>query len=287
MSKRKKSKYTAKTADRHALYQKSVNGPEHEIGFLSKLFKRHSGRKALSLREDFCGTGLLATSWISSDAARTAVGLDIDREVLKWGLDQNVAPLRTKASRVQLREQNVLEKTKERFDVVVAFNYSYFLFKTRESLRSYFEAARAGVKDDGIFVVDLFGGWESQQVLVEERPLKHFTYVWDQAEYNPIDNHFLAHIHFKFPDGTKIKRAFTYDWRLWQLTEIRELLLEAGFVAVDAYWEGETDEGEGTGEFSRVTNARNDPGWNAYLVAKRSAPSEGSKDAKRVTKSRD
>ncbi len=39
----------------------------------------------------------------------------------------------------------------------------------------------------------------------------------------------LCHIDFKFEDGSVQKRAFSYDWRLWILPEIREVLAEAGF----------------------------------------------------------
>ena len=61
----------------------------------------------------------------------------------------------------------------------------------------------------------------------------------------------LCHIHFSFPDGSKIKKAFTYDWRLWTLPEIRELLLEAGFQRATVYWEGTNEETEeGDGEFT-------------------------------------
>ena len=53
-----------------------------------------------------------------------------------------------------------------------------------------------------------------------------------------------CHIHFKFPDKTKIKNAFTYNWRLWTMVEIRELLSEAGFANVVVYWEGEDEDGD-------------------------------------------
>ena len=44
---------------------------------------------------------------------------------------------------------------------------------------------------------------------------------------NPITHATTCHIHFKFPDGSKLKKAFTYEWRLWTAPEIRELLLVA------------------------------------------------------------
>jgi hypothetical protein len=283
MSKRK-HRLTAATADRHDLYQRSVQAPEHEVELLGKMFKRHTGRRALTLREDFCGTALLCGAWASSRDERTATGLDIDGPTLAWGRTHNLAKLGEASERVTLLEQNVLVAPSTKFDVVCAFNYSYQTFKTREVLRQYFRAVHKSLVDEGLFVLDLLGGWESQQVLVEKRKLDGFTYVWEQAAFDPISSHFLAHIHFELPDGTKLKRAFTYDWRLWTIVEIRELLAEAGFVEVDVYWEGDDGEGGGNGEFSRVDTIHNDPGWNTYLVAKKRPPLAGSKDAARAAK---
>jgi hypothetical protein len=52
------------------------------------------------------------------------------------------------------------------------------------------------------------------------------TTGWDQAAYNPITADFKAHIHFRFKDGTAIEPAFTYEWRLWSIPELRELRVE-------------------------------------------------------------
>ena len=44
----------------------------------------------LHLREDFCGTALLASTWCRGDIVkRTAMGLDIDRDALAWGMQHN------------------------------------------------------------------------------------------------------------------------------------------------------------------------------------------------------
>ena len=56
----------------------------------------------------------------------------------------------------------------------------------------------------------------------------------------------ICHIHFKFKDGSRIKKAFSYDWRLWTLPEIREVMEEAGFSNTRVYWEDEDEEGEGS-----------------------------------------
>ena len=88
--------------------------------------------------------------------------------------------------------------------------------------------------------------------------------------YHPVTGDVVNHIHFKFPDGTKIKKAFTYEWRLWTLPELRELLLEAGFREVTVYWEGTDEEtGEGDGEWKATTVGEACPGWVAYLAAEK------------------
>jgi hypothetical protein len=202
-----------------------------------------------------------------SHRERTAVGVDLDGAVLEWGRAHNVAPLGEDAARVRLSRGDVRDRDGARHDVLMALNYSYFCFQDRATLRGYFEAARAHLAEDGLFFLDAFGGWEAQQVLEEEREVDGFTYVWHQADYDPISAHFLAHIHFRFPDGSEQRKAFTYDWRLWTLPELRELLAEAGFAHVEVLWEDEDEEGEGNGVFRPRARVRNDPGYNAYLVA--------------------
>ena len=49
---------------------------------------------------------------------------------------------------------------------------------------------------------------------------------------------------------------------------MRELMAVAGFAGTDVYWEGiDPDTGEGDGDFRRVVEAENCPGWNALIVA--------------------
>ena len=75
----------AKYADRHLLYQWSVQAPEYEVRFMDRIFQERRDRQALSMREDFCGTAFLSAAWVKSDPQRTAVGLDLDGPTLQWG----------------------------------------------------------------------------------------------------------------------------------------------------------------------------------------------------------
>ena len=114
------------------------------------------------------------------------------------------------------------------------------------------------------------GGSDAFVELEEARKVSGFTYIWDQHYYNPITGDVVNYIHYKFRDGTQMNKAFRYEWRLWTLPELREVLTEAGFGTVTVYWEGTDEEtGDGNDEFTATTKGDADPGWIAYLVAER------------------
>jgi hypothetical protein len=127
---------------------------------------------------------------------------------------------------------------------------------------------RKSLVKDGLFIMDCYGGGESWLEMEEERDMDGFTYVWDQRQVNPITHHVINHIHFRFPDRSEMTKAFTYDWRLWTIPELRELLLEAGFKSVTVWWEG-TDRKtqEGNGVFKPTMRGEACRGWIAYLTA--------------------
>lgn len=263
-------KTMAELADIHELYEESVQNVEHETEFLQTTFKELRGRTAYLLREDFCGTASASCQWVRQGDKFQAIGIDIDASVLEWGRKNRLAALPVADQpRVSLIEADVLTVETPPADVLVAFNFSYFIFDTREKLRGYFERAYQGLKDDGVFFVDLFGGPEAQEEMREKTKHKGFTYIWHQAEFNPVTHFIRCHIHFKFRDGSRIKKAFTYEWRLWSAPEIRELLLEAGFRKAIVYWEGEDEDGEGNGEFAPAETGAADLAWIAFIVAEK------------------
>ena len=107
----------------------------------------------------------------------------------------------------------------------------------------------------------------------DKRRCEGFTYVWDQFRYDPITHDATCHIHFHFRDGSKIRRAWTYEWRLWTIGELRDLLEEAGFASTTVYWEGtELATNEPNGVFRPREHADEDPAWIAYVVAAKTAP---------------
>ncbi|MFT5448424.1 MAG: cyclopropane fatty-acyl-phospholipid synthase-like methyltransferase [Gammaproteobacteria bacterium] len=267
---KKKAKTLAQKADRHVLYQDSVQCVEAEIDFVDDTFKKIRGRNAITLREDFCGTANTSCEWVRRREGNSAIGVDLDAEVLEWGAKNNIADLGDAAHQITLYEQNVLDVRHEPVDTVLAMNFSYWILNERASLRRYFRQVRDAMVNDGIFFLDCYGGYEAQREMRERSENDGYTYVWDQAHFNPVNAHMRCYIHFHFPDGSKMNKAFTYDWRLWSLPEITELLKEAGFAKVSAWWQGwDENEQDGDGEYEPVEEADADAAWVCYIVAEK------------------
>lgn len=261
----------AKQADRHALYQQAVQCPEAEIDFVEEQFNALRGRKPKILREDFCGTAYTACEWVRRDKEHLAFGVDLDPEVLGWGRENNVKSLsKEQQGRISLMQANVLDANTPAVDVVLAMNFSYWILLTRENVQNYFNQIYQVLADDGLFFLDCYGGYEAPKEIKEKRKLDGFTYIWHQADFDPLSSEMKCHIHFKFPDKSQLKKAFSYKWRLWTLPEIREMLCVAGFSDVHIHWEqADAETGEGNGEFKEVTRGEADPGWVTYIVAEK------------------
>ena len=266
--KSKKRGKAATRADKHELYQRAVQCVEAEIDFVDDAYKAIRKRRAKVLREDFCGTANTSCEWVRRRRTNRAIGVDLDGDVLAWGRDNNASQLGAGQKRLDLIEGNVLQVNSDSPDIVLAMNFSYWIFKERKLMRDYFKSVHRSLAPDGVFFLDAYGGYDSFKVIRERTRHDDFTYIWDQAEYNPINGHMTCYIHFAFPDGSRLNRAFSYEWRLWTLPEIQELLVEAGFKTVTVYWQGTDEEsGEGDGEFTPATVGEPDPAWIVYISA--------------------
>lgn len=261
----------AAQADRHVLYEQAVQCVEAEIDMVDATFANIRGYSAQTLREDFCGTAQTSVEWIQRRPDNFAIGVDLDREVLSWSDEHHIAALSpAEAERIELLREDVRSIRIEPVQMILAMNFSYQLFETRDELRAYFANVRDGLTSDGVFFLDAFGGYDCYRDIEETTACDGFDYIWEQSGYNPIDGHMECYIHFSFPDGSSLRRAFEYSWRMWTLPEIQELLIEAGFSQVTVYWEGTDEEsGEGNGIYtpSRVGDA--DPAWVCYLSAEK------------------
>jgi hypothetical protein len=262
----------AQVADRHELYQRAVQAVDAEIDFVDATYRKLRGRLPRTLREDFCGTANTSCEFVRRRRTNRAWGVDLDHLTLEWGLLNNVAALPESArTRVELVRDDVMTARVPRTDCVLAMNFSYFLLMDRQALLRYFRHVHSGLAREGIFFLDAYGGYDAFRVLKEKRPLKGgVTYIWDQADFNPVDDRAVCHIHFAFKDGSKMEKAFTYEWRLWSLPEIRDVLADAGFKSSTIYWEGWDEEsGEGDGDFQPALRGSPDPGWICYIVAEK------------------
>lgn len=272
---KRRRKSMAAKADRHELYELSVQAPEVDAATLARLFKRYRKRHAVSLREDFCGTAVLSTAWVQSREGRTAVGIDLDQPTMDWGMDNRVQPAGV-ADRVTLLRANVLDGAGPKVDVAAGLNFSYNVLHERAQLVEYFRASRRTLVDDGLLILDLFGGWgtmwpETNRREVEgEGEREGFTYRWEQRHFDPLTHRIVCVIAFDFPDGSRIEDAFYYEWRLWTCPEIRDALDEAGFSRVRVLWERTDDDGDGTGKFYEPKkHVDNQESFWTYIVAER------------------
>ncbi|WFB34590.1 class I SAM-dependent methyltransferase [Kiritimatiellota bacterium B12222] len=264
---------------KHILYEASVQDTEVDLDLIDRMTQRASGKQALTLREDFSGTSLLACAWVDSDPEREAWGVDLHTPTLNWARKHRLPMLGDDAERVHLLEENVLTAQTPQVDVVAALNFSYMIFKQRSLLKSYFQSVYDSLTEKGVFVLDLFGGPHAQDVMKEKKrvpagvdykgtPYPDFTYVWDQTSFNAVTQEICCHIHFKGKKIIPIEKAFTYEWRLWSITEITDLLTEVGFVTVEPYFEGWDDEAETTdGQLKIRKKYENMLAWICYLSA--------------------
>ena len=264
--------------DPWALYEAAVQAVDHDLDFMERVWRRHHDTPLTRFREDFCATASLAAGWVLRGRDHLAWGVDLDPLPLAWCRRHRLPVMRDAARRLRLVRADVRTVRLPRADAISAQNFSYWVFHERAELVRYFRAARRGLRPGGLLFANAFGGTESLGVLTERRrirattavdgtPLPPFTYLWEHASFNPIDHRIVCHMHFRLADGTRLRRAFHYDWRLWTLPEIRDAMLEAGFRAVETYVEG-WDEKKGTtdGIFRLKRRFENQEGWLAEVV---------------------
>ena len=249
------------------MYQESVQCVESEIDFVESTYKKIRGNDARFLREDFSGTGQTSGEWVSRNPNNKAWAIDLDERVINWGKKHVLADIANGQNLTYIKS-DVRNSNIKNMDIVLAMNFSYFLFMDRKTMIEYFKSVKFSLEETGLFFLDAFGGYEAAKELTEERQCEGFIYIWDQASFNPINSHMQCYIHFKTDEGIDFNRAFSYYWRLWTLPELQEMLLEAGFSHVDVYWEGtDPKTGEGDNIFKPTKIGTADAGWVCYLVA--------------------
>lgn len=263
-------KESAVNFDKYELYRRSVQSPDTDVAFVRQVYKQLKKQNPVSMREDFCGTHLLSIEWVKLNRKHTAIGIDIDPEPIAYGKKNYWKRLnQEQLTRLKIFEKNVLASPLPRTDIVIAMNFSYFVFQTRKLMKAYFENVYRNLKSNGIFLVDLFGGslcYDENEDVTKHRK---FNYYWDQSNFDPVTNKAMFHIHFKLKGQKKQEEIFSYDWRMWSIPELRDILEEVGFKKTHIYWEGTTRKGEGDGNFTRQEKGEACESWIAYIAAEK------------------
>lgn len=255
--------------DKYDLYRKAVQSPEADVEFYQKVYRDLRKKSPRLLREDFCGTFMIAAEWVKLHKQHKAYGVDIDLEPMEYGRDHYQDKLsENQKSRLVVLRKNVLTPGLPKVDISVAVNFSYYVFKSRDLLKRYFQNVYRSLNSKGVFIVDAFGGGQCQDAAEDTHRYPGFTYYWDQTSFDPVSNQGLFYIHFRYR-GKKYKKVFTYDWRMWSLPEIRELMTEVGFKKTHIYWEGTNRKGEGNGIFTRTEKGESCLSWIAYVVGEK------------------
>jgi hypothetical protein len=257
-----------KELDKYDVYTRMVQSPEYDARFLRSLYRRLRGSYPLVLREDFCGTHALSRAWVRLKADNRAVGVDIDSEPLAYGLLRNKIELTPEQRRrLAAKQGDVLKHPLAKADIACAFNFSYFCMLTRQQLLKYCTRVKSSLKADGIFVLDIFGGPEHGEASCETRRRAGMTYQFEQEFFDPISNRARFYLHFKRDGERANKKAFSYDWRMWSIPEVRDVLLDAGFSKTIVLWEGTGKNGRGNGLYSKRSKGEACQAWTAYIVA--------------------
>ncbi len=236
------------------LYRLAVQHPQAEVLFMLRAYAHYARRDAGHrpshfqgrLREDFAGTAALATTWVAMDEGHRALALESDYRTVRWSLwraERELGPRRHDLHLIYADVMAIDRPVAPPVDIVAALNFSTFIYHERLGLKAYFRLARRCLAPGGLLVVDAFGGPGTEGPALQRRrvtPPAHegmrpFTYVWEQRAFDPVTRRIDCRIHFEYPGQKALKNAFHYDWRLWTLAELREVMIEAGLAPVEVW----------------------------------------------------
>ena len=256
-----------KEFDKYFYYKKSVQNPKQDIKFFKKAYAQFYKKKPRVFREDFCGTFYVAYQWVKERPQNQAIAIDSDKEPIEYGKRHHLSKLNSsQKARLKVLNKNVLDSPLPKADIISVGNFSYFVFKQRDLMLKYFKNIKKSLFPQGLFIIDMVGGPDCEDISEEKVEHKDFNYYWDQVSFDPIHKTARFYIHFKRKGEKKQKKAFVYDWRLWSLPELRDILKSAGFSKTHVFWEQSDKKGEGTGVFKKTEKGEICGTWIAYLV---------------------
>jgi len=220
--------------DRHQLYELCVQSPPELV---RQLVAIHGGTPRV-LGEDFCGTAAISVEWTRQVDGGRAIAVDRDDSTL------GRIPVHDAIEVVAGDVVRDTDATRHAADVIWAGNFSIGELHTRTDLLAYLRHAWSRLKPGGLFACDVYGGesaflagrFDVEHALPDGRLV---VYTWEQRSADPLTGRVRNAMHFEIRRNGAVERtlrdAFTYDWRLWGVPELREALAEAGFTAVDVY----------------------------------------------------
>jgi SAM-dependent methyltransferase len=260
---------TMATPHKLALYESAVQHAQAEVDFLLRAYGHHNGDAMPALlKEDFAGSAAIARLWVLAGDDNQALAVDSHGPTVRWAARQAARELGARAGDLHFVCDDVRAVRSPRVDVVAAMNFSTFIYHTRDAMLAYLRHARRSLRPGGVLALDAFGGPGAMRVGEQPRPFtlpdgERGTYIWQQRSFNAVTHRIDCRIHFRLPDGKQINNAFRYDWRLWTLPELVELMQQAGFATVNVW---HTQPGDRTGRFAPVKQIEPGEDWVAYVV---------------------
>ncbi|MEX2213572.1 MAG: hypothetical protein WD768_05565 [Phycisphaeraceae bacterium] len=252
-----------------SLYQAAVQHPQAEVSFLARAYLHYRGELPTRLREDFAGTCAVAGAWVQMHEDCRALAVESHGPTARWAQREQAKELGEAAQDLHIVEADVMALASPKVDVVCALNFSTFIYHDRAALLRYFKHARKCLAKNGLLVIDAYGGPGAMKVAAQRRRVEGLPceYVWEQVSCNAIDARVDCRIHFAFDDGSTMKSAFRYDWRLWTLPELVELMREAGFAQAQV-WCDQYDAKKGTsdGVYRPLARMNEREDWVAYVI---------------------
>ncbi len=216
--------------DRHDLYERCVQSTDH----LEPLLSAIHGNDPRVLAEDFAAGGALSRAWVDAHPDRSAIAVDHDPGPLERCAGHD---------RIKTITADVRQAT-DSADLLFAGNFSIGELHDRAEVLAYMRHARERLNPGGVFVCDTYGGETAYFTGAVERDHtgpdgELVRYTWEQIEADPLTARVRNALHFDvYQNGAilqKLTDAFVYDWRLWSVPELRDLLLEAGFGTTEVY----------------------------------------------------
>ena len=119
------------------------------------------------------------------------------------------------------------------FDAVINLYISFGYFSSRDDDLLFLRNAYESLKEDGVFIIETLGKEIAVRDFVEAEWFERAGYTV-LTEYEPLDSWtFLKNRWILIKDGKRIEKILTQ--RLYSASELRQLLLEAGFSNVEIF----------------------------------------------------